>query len=179
MLSVFLVILGLVLINIKTSLAFDQNYPVSPEMAMSYAFKNSNLVYLTLSPNGLGGYILAPIYSKLLEVNTNNGKIITAISQPFHAYSFFQSQNRLIYVTETNINILNLKNKKTVFSYNLPSEITNGGQITVIKISNDAKKALFIAAYGPDQEHSVYYSLDLKTKKLTKIKTVNGIIFKF
>lgn len=179
------VAISLALVGVDSSLAAAPNSYVLPEnpSTVSYAFKRGNSVYLALEPYGLGGYILTHINTKLLEVSTADGQIrdlIPAAKGNFYSYYYAAAQNRFVYVTQKTISILDLKSRKNTWDFTLPSELTSPDcQITAIKSAANGKTIQFIASYGPDNEHSVYYSLDVKTKKLTKGKTVDGIASKF
>jgi|GEM_PF-3976653 len=187
-LALFLGIAGLALafVGVTKTLASKTEYGLPlVQSNMKYAFKNGNNVYVFLTPDGLGGYIHTPILTKLLEINTANGEIsdlIPASLSWFNSNYFAKAQNRFIFVAKNSIYILDLKAKKNVWSFALPGEINNKdgqtGQVTAIKSTANGRTIQFIVGYGPDNEYSVYYSLDIKTKKLNKGKTVSGIVKK-
>jgi len=178
-------VISLALVGVDSSFAAAPNKYVLPEnpSTASYAFKRGNSVYLVLNPYGLGGYMFAPIHIKLLEVSTADGQIrdlVPAAKGNFGSYYYAAAQNRFVYVTQKTISILDLKSRKNVWDFTRPPEIASSDcQITAIKSSANGKTIQFIIMYGPDDEHSVYYTLDVKTKKLTKGKTVDGIVSKF
>jgi len=134
---------------------------------------NSELVYFSVEPGGLGGYYIYSPAFNLYKLDLKN-KTVSQLSNSIANLDFDANLTKAVIVTTGNAKVL-VKDLATNTDETFGTvSIAEQGQIGNVKFSPDLTKVAIALGYGPDNEYGEIYVLDLATKKFSLYKKLSS-----